>query len=482
METPLKVNYASEVHSNTQSSPSAEASLVVETKGGYPKIPFVTLYLPENLDIDQILQESPPTFKFKRDKFVYILDLIYSLPARKKKIIEDYTGYTPISKTILGAIIKDYRNHINFLKEMGIVKESNYEVGVKSAGLMYSETYRTKLKPVNITYWPIIKNISYLRKNYDNTTTNELKYLNNWFLKGLDVDIDGATNYLMEEYRKDLKNPEIKYPHLRLNSRLIPIERLYRSSLNPLFFVDKTAGRLHTNITQLKSELRKYIKYSGKILCSVDISNSQPYLLQTLLDTVLYNNNNMGDRIIKTNPYFQTSESNIIMLTDLIDSVANADDVILFKKIVSSGRFYEEFGKILIDNGEIEETANFDELRKFVKDITFSTLFSKNSYERYISTIKIFKDCFPNVYAVIKLVKKRHHPTLAVILQNLEANLILHNACKFLSEHYPEIPIYTLHDSIITTEKNLEIVKNVMVNILKEKIGVEPKLKIERWE
>ena len=70
------VSIASKAHSNTLNSPSVEASLVVETKGGYPRIPKLTLYLPENLKIDQILIQNPPQFRFKRDKFVYILDLI----------------------------------------------------------------------------------------------------------------------------------------------------------------------------------------------------------------------------------------------------------------------------------------------------------------------------------------------------------------------------------------------------------------------
>ncbi|MFN5849379.1 MAG: hypothetical protein ACK43K_12870, partial [Chitinophagales bacterium] len=31
------------------------------------------LYIPENLDIDKILSDKPPTFKYERDCFVYLL-------------------------------------------------------------------------------------------------------------------------------------------------------------------------------------------------------------------------------------------------------------------------------------------------------------------------------------------------------------------------------------------------------------------------
>lgn len=474
------VGTASIAHLNTQNSPSAEASLAVKTKGGYPFIPKLVLYLPEKLDIDEILRQNPPPFNFKRDRFVYILDLIYALPSRKKKSIENYKGFTPINKTILGSIIKNYRDYINYLKVQKIVDEDGYTNGVVSAGLRFKEKYRSILKPVEITDWSLIKNITYLRNHQDFETSQELEYLKSWFFEGLSIDIDGATAYLLEEYKKDLDNPEILYPHLRLNSRLYPIEKLYRDS-QKLFFVDRTAGRLHTYLTQLKSSLRKFIRFNGKTLCAVDISNSQPYLLQALMSKNIYDRNDMQGRIIETHPLIESDSSIIIMLGVLIDKISKKPDVLLFKNIVSSGRFYEEFGKILKENGEIEEVSD-SELKSAAKEITFSTLFSKNSSIKYIKSIQIFQKQFPNVYEVLKYIKEGHHPTLAVILQNLEADLVLHKTCKLITKEHPEIPLFTLHDSIITTEENVEYVNQKMAEILKQFIGAEPTLKIEKWE
>lgn len=474
------VGTASTAHLNTQNSPSAEASLVEKTKGGYPFIPKLVLYLPEKLDIDKILNQNPPQFSYKRDRFVYILDLIYSLPSRKKKSIENYSGFTPINKSILGSIIKNYRDYINYLKEHKIVEESGYTNGVVSAGLRFRESYRSILKPVEITSWPLIKNITYLRDHQDFEISYQLEYLKSWFFGKLTIDIEGATNYLMEEYRKDLKNPDIAYPHLRLNSRLYPIEKLYRDN-QKLFFVDKTAGRLHTYLTQLKSNLRKFIKFDGKTLCAVDITNSQPYLLQALLSKEGYDRNDMQDRIIQAHPILESDSSLIIMLGVLIDKISKESDVQLFKEIVSSGRFYEEFGKILNENGEIEETS-LAEIKGAAKEITFSTLFSKNSSIKFIKSIQLFQKQFPNVYEVLKFIKNGHHPTLAVVLQNLEADLVLHKTCKIITEERPEIPLFTLHDSIITTEDNVEYVEQKLKEILKKYIGAEPTLKIERWE
>lgn len=482
MSENMTVSTASNTHSNLVNSPSVEVAFDnIKLKGGYPFIPKDFLYIPNNLDIDEILQNNPPEFNYCRDRFVFILDLIYSLPSRKKKTIENYTGFTPISKTILGGIIKNYRAYINYLKSQNIVEEDNYIVGEKSQGLRFVERYRTTIGPVEITNWALIKNYTYLRKNIDNQSIEELSFLKNWFNDKLSVDIIGATDYLIEEYRKDLQNPNVKFPELSLNSRLYPIQKLFRLN-QPLFFVDKTAGRLHTYLTQLKSELRKFIKFNGKTLCNVDIVNSQPFLLQSLLSKETYIRNNMVERVATTNPMMESDSTILIMLGVLIDTVSHEDDVILFKEIVSSGRFYEEFGKILIENGEIDETTNLYDLREMVKEVTFSTIFSKNSSIKYVNSIKIFQRVFPNVYEVIKYVKESHHPTLAVVLQNLEADLILHKTCKIIAEERPDVLTYTLHDSIITTEDNVDYVEKIMSKVLKKNIGVAPSLKVERWE
>lgn len=469
MEYPLKVSNVSLAHSNQNYSPSAETSL---DNNGYKRIPRLTLYLPENLDIDSILRESNSDEKIVRDKLVYILHLIYAIPSQKKDALIEYSGYTPISKVILGRVIKDYRKHIDFLKNQGVIEEDNYIKGVKCSGLRFTEKFRTKLKPIDITRNTLIKNIKYLRKGYDQTATNELIFLKKYF-DGLEVDISSAKAYLAAEYAKDQFN-SVKHSDIKYNSRLIPIEKLSAKN-NINFFVDATAGRLHTPITQLKSELRKYLKYKGEVLTSVDISNSQPYLLQSLLNVELFESCNMAERIMNVNP-----NVDIEVLRNLIASVSMKKDVVKFSQIVTSGDFYKEFGQLLKKNGELIDVPDW-KMKEEVKKILFATFFSKNSTIRYLNVIKIFKKTFPSVYRVISLIKKRQHNTLAIVLQNLEAEIILHNVCKELNTNYPEVPIFTLHDSVITTEKNVEIVKNVILQTMKKFFKKEVSLKIERW-
>ncbi|RTZ48380.1 hypothetical protein EJ377_12220 (plasmid) [Chryseobacterium arthrosphaerae] len=264
--------------------------------------------------------------------------------------------------------------------------------------MRFTHQYRHHLKPVEISSWTLIKNIVYLRKNYNSELTNDLIFLKKWF-KDIDVDIKAARKYLKRQWREDYKTENSDTAILKYNSRLLPIEQLCIKE-NPLFFVDNTAGRLHTYITQLKSELRKFLKWKGKVLCSIDVSNSQPYLLQTLLNKEVYERCNMNRKLERVNIKLDT-----IMLGVLIYSISREDDVLLFKRIVSSGKFYEEFGKILKNNGEFDNISD-DNLRQEVKEITFSTLFSNNRAISHSNYIKIFKRIFPNVYKVLKYIKK----------------------------------------------------------------------------
>lgn len=468
--TPLKVNNVPTVHLNRINSPSAGTSL---EKNGWTRVPRLTLYLPQKLDIDSVLRESKPDFIYSRDKFVYILHLIYAIPAQRKKAIEEYPGYTPISKTILGSIIKDYRKYIDYLKEQNIVQEDNHIVGLKCAGLRFSKRYVSKLKPVDISKWTLIKNLLYLRKQFNQEATQELSFLKKWF-ESLDVDILKAKEYLSAELAKDELN-RTKHSLVRYNSRLLPIERLSAKN-NISFFVDNTAGRLHTPITQLKSELRKHLKWKGKVLCSVDISNSQPYLLQSLMNVELFERCNMTDRITATNPAINPTR-----LKELIASISSKKDVVSFNQTVTSGRFYENFGILLKENGELIDVPD-EKIKEEVKRIIFTTFFSKNSAIKYRSVIKLFKRTFPNVYKVISAIKKGQHNTLAVILQNLEADIILNNVCKKLDKKHPEVPLFTLHDSVITTEDNVELVEKTIQQTMKKFFDKKVSLKIERWE
>ncbi|WP_412476973.1 hypothetical protein [Flavobacterium sp. TBRC 19031] len=467
------------LHSNQLNSSSQDTGLVTLSKDGYEKISSLTLYVPENINIDRLLDENPPDFKYKRDCFVYILHLITSIPAGKRDIIDNSQGFTPINKKFLQARIHNYNEYINYLKRHRIIEENRqYKPGKFSRGLKFAQAYQSKVIPVRITEWTLIKNIEYLNRNYNVELTEELSYLKRWFNDELEIDYEGGINYLNELYESELCNGETSEIMLRYNSRLLPFLRLKNKEFS--FHVDNTGFRLHTNITQLMGGLRRFVKYGGKRLCAIDIKNSQPFLAISLLDDDIFTKNNMDTKI--TNPKLTTLSNYPIMVVEKIRRVKNEPDVLQFIENVASGNFYEGFARVLIENGLVEPNSP-EILREQAKEITFCSIYSPNSLVSSSRYVQLFKELYPNVYSIFKLIKKGHgnHPAFSICLQRLEAELVLHKVCKVVSDEMPDVFITTLHDSVITTEDNVEYVESIMYNVLKEFIGVEPKLKRERW-
>lgn len=466
------------VHSNTITPLGNAVPDNTVLKGGYPYITELELYIPVNLNMNRVLQDTPPNFKYHIDNFIYILHLITSISSKKRDEIQKMKGYTPINRQILQRRIRDYKKYLDYLLRNGILETNNFYIPKKqSTGLKFTNRYNTQLKQVFITKWPLIKSIIYKSKGHNIEHTEKLYFLKNWFDNKIEINLTSGLEYLNQQYENDIQS-ELNNPMLIFNARLLPFKKMYQKKYD--FHVDNTGYRLHTNISQLKTELRKYIKYDNKHLCAIDITNSQPYLSITLLSKEVFVNNKMQSKI--TNPYLSRQENYPNMLVDLIELVQNEDDVLLYKKLVSEGSFYENFGRIMIEKGLIDiETIN---PRSIAKEATFATIFSPNNSISYNPSVRIFKELFPNVYRVFSLVKKGkyNHNTLSICLQRLEAEIVLHKVCKFSHILKPRLPLFTLHDAIITTEENVEFINFLLKLVLKKKIGIEPSLKLEYWK
>ncbi|WP_410878178.1 hypothetical protein [Myroides sp. DW712] len=445
------------------------------SRTGVPIFKAWTLYIPEKVDIDGVLEGNPPNFAYHRDCFVYILHLISAIRINEE---EEENGYTRISSVLLQKKVKDYKSYLEYLIECGIIETDNhYITGEKCIGYRFTNDYVSELKPVEITKQTLIKSIVYnVPHNFEKIC--EDSFMRIWF-DDLEVDLEGAKGALRELFNAEKELIGESPAWRNYNARLLPILKLSQGDI--LFFVDNTSNRLHTNLTQVKSELRKFIKFKGEKLCAIDISNSQPYMALALLNEESYNRNDMDDKI--NNPSIE-NKSDII---NLIKELENNEDVVLFKNLVTQGKFYEHFAKEMIIKGLIPNVQQTDaetlkSVRNKAKDVMFTVLFSSNRTKN--DEAKLFKEKFPNVHEIFKLIKRgdKTYNTLAICLQKLESELVLEKACVRINSENPNVPIFTLHDSIITTEEHVEYVEAVLKEILTNNIGEVPNLKLERWE
>ena len=55
--------------------------------GTYCQQEVTTLLIPENLDLEKIIEKHPPNFKYKIDFFYYFIHLMKEIPSRRKEFI-----------------------------------------------------------------------------------------------------------------------------------------------------------------------------------------------------------------------------------------------------------------------------------------------------------------------------------------------------------------------------------------------------------
>ena len=105
--------------------------------------------------------------------------------------------------------------------------------------------------------------------------------------------------------------------------------------------------------------------------------------------------------------------------------------------------------------------------------------FGKNraSTEGQKTLKELFADLFPNVDAVMRRLKRKDHAFLACLMQHYEACFMINTVCRRLMNTVPDAPVFTIHDSILTTEAHVKIVNEVM----KEEfafLGLHPTIRV----
>jgi hypothetical protein len=297
-------------------------------------------------------------------------------------------------------------------------------------------------------------------------TSTKHRHLRKYFNSKLTIDFDKAKNWV----DKNLDGFSWRCNMLRICQ--IAKGDFY-------FYVDKTSGRLHTNLTTLKKELRNFLTYDGRQLVSLDIKNSQPFFSLLLLNPLFYDE------------YSSVLNYSKVKVRDSIDyitmyKIKQPTDSKGFEKYtldVQNGILYDIF------QTEIENLTGqkFGGGRGAAKQIMFLTLFSRNRSEclmevngESLSPKRLFQNLYPEVYKVFKGYKKTDHSLLACILQRLESILILDIITKQCS--HLNTPIFTIHDSIACYPEHADEVKDIMINEITSRTGNVPCIELESWK
>ena len=483
--------------------------------------------IPSNLDLEAHLAQYPITdymfvqdnrgiirsvskyggigssLKFDPVRFIYILGLISSIPARNKDSITE-TGYVSINSKLIRNFFKDYLSYLDYLILTGVLEtKGQYIQGKQSKGYRFTERY-ANAPLVRYDYPAFIQNTdnvaSIQEEIYNKKTGNfvhnpilDFPYLSYWYsTKGLQIDEEAALTcayqMMQDKISKGIQSWDINRDKSRNNliKRKNPLTQYHAAlyNINSIAIgdykvsIDSNVHRLHSVITNLQKDYRRFLSYNGQKLVNVDICNSQPYLLCLLLNPSFWDKTsdiplNIG--MLSHNIQGMVQEEHLSEIYKYVLSLSACHDTALenYIKTASQGKVYEYMQEV------INKRENVNLKRDDIKTMILTTLFSKN---RFMPTYKkYFKQNFPQIYELIRLVKKENHETLACILQNIESEIILHRCCCQIwniSNH--QVPVFTIHDSICTTIGNEVFVKEIMIQEVTKAVGEIPFIKIEK--
>jgi hypothetical protein len=254
-----------------------------------------------------------------------------------------------------------------------------------------------------------------------------------------------------------------------------------RSDLKPV--VCTFGERFHTSFTRLPREYRKFLRIKGdsKPICSVDISNCQPFLVSLII---------CHPQIVKQIlPEF----------TPVLDKIERLHllTALHFDELCTDGGIYEFWLENRHDLSNREEAKD-----EFIKRILFD---SESRKEKKYDFAKLrFKSLFPDVAEAISIMKnmdekelplikdlfldkkgkfggkKYYHKTISAMCQRLESRILTGLIVPALTKNDLG-PFLTIHDSVLIPESKSEHAKKIFEDCFIRLVGKPPTVKIDTY-
>lgn len=417
------------------------------------------------------------------DKHKYIIGLIFY----RRLFDRTLTDYVPLYSVLLKSILGRYQTVIKDLFENGILKIDNSyyladkETGEKGKCKGYKLTYRYSKLKVTANYITDNDIIEKIEKHKDINIPKEkhYKFIYDNLLK-IEIDYKPAIEFINAEYTKDYAKAKTKKEKEKainkFNSAFMSIDYIYRKKW--FFKVDDVAGRIHNNITNLSRDLRKFLRYNGQKLKNIDIANSQPFLFNILIQEIAkmlfgYDfKNGLYISLYKEgsnkhkSPYVTPNKELNCKNNDL-------NELNLYYSLTSQGILYD----YLMEKWQIN-TEKID--RNEFKKIFFGQVFFINPHINHLYEYRNLFDLELNIISrIIDYCKNGSKKTLPIKLQKAEADIIINKIIKRITRDKPELFALTIHDSILTTEENVEYVKKIMFDEFENNFNLKPSIKIE---
>jgi hypothetical protein len=410
------------------------------------------------LKLNEYLMENPPNFNYKLEYFYFIICRLISLHS----IWKDEEFVTLNLQKLESSSVYNINSYLKILKNGEfIISDNNYSPGKKSKGYKINRKYlygflvEVKINPKTQLYKKILK-AKINEKAHYNRLEPHLKSMLQKF-KSIEIDYPKALNWILD-------NIPSSQQHFHINSINHIQDKRFR-----YFGRNKTNSRLDTNFTNLKSELRQFLKED---FVNIDLKNSQPFFLSILLNNIINNTIVLlcsKSHCLDTIETFGNKAVKEILKIHQKQKKSNLVNLLQFSHSTLHGTLYEDF----IENYQ----HPFERVE--AKEIMFKVLFSKNiSYKNfrvfvpYEKEKEIFSEVFPFVFECVKILKAKDHTKLSIFLQRMESYIFIDCIAKELVENNI-IPI-TIHDSVIVEKENKREALSIIQKVFLKKFGVIP--------
>lgn len=393
--------------------------------------------------------------------------------------------YSKVYNTVLGT---DYLKYVNLLVDLGVInRDSSYMKGTAdvkgrckhywftSDFLQYTYDYLNSKYLEEAGYVKHRKGGVRVIKVTDRSLYRHLaKHAADVKEEQLSIPLINELYNNLKHFHFDEEQSEQVLDNLVANGD-IPLERkndelnkvkTFNSYLtNPyaLYCKRDEYGRVHTNVTQLKKEVRKNCLYcDGKPTVGIDIKSSQGAFLYTVLkkyiNYILYENQ---EHIVNLYSLDVNKFRNLYFNSDML--LAESCD---FKRLLDNGCLYEFFMHHLIDDYGFSDIDRAFVKKEFLTCLFCGKYFSQKKHMLVSSIQAIWNTYFPTLYQIILIIKSDNYAALAHDLQRTESHLVFNIVYNRIKAEIG-CPVCTVHDSIIVEEQYGERVKQIFDEALK---------------
>lgn len=370
----------------------------------------------------------------------------------------------PLKLSYIRSLVPQGDRYLRILIDLGIIERIGYYTpGLSAYKYRFTPEYDSKYTGSALTNARLIRRIEAAHEAIAKQAARSVRGHTEQvrFLRQLTIE-PGYMNFINKHYTSDTD---------AYNRVLASATRIMNGDIT--YMRDSTSGRFHSNVTNCPKGFRPYLRVNGEQLINIDIKNSQPYL----------------STIILTNPSqasgFTENAAFAIMLQTL--KVSHKEDVKRYIQLVISGTFYEYLMSEFAAAG-----LHLD--RPETKRQVLRILFARNRMPKDATNRKareVFRSCFPTVHRIFSNVRGHEKgdrftsfKRFAILLQRMEAYLMLDVIVKRIYRELPGVVAITIHDSIMTgvLTDNVEAVKNIITEELTNFVGFRPNVNIEGIE